>query len=72
MPKMVPLGSLPAMTSAWAHPGTGFFTSCVVNASHVPFTADTSMALAFTSWSIMEEWPMVPAMMTVLFGAGSV
>ena len=71
MPKMVPRGSLPAITSALEHPGTGFLTTWLVKDSHLPLTPDTSMDRDEMSLSMTVEWPMVPAMMTTLPGEGS-
>src|SRR4051812_5399480 len=63
---MVPRGSLPAMTSALEHPGTGFLTTWLVKDSHLPLVPETSMALDEMSLSMTVECPMVPAMMTTL------
>ena len=69
--KMVPRGSAPARTSASSHPGTGFLTRWLTEASHWPLTLSTLSFPAAISESMTDELPMVPAMITVLAGFGS-
>ena len=59
------------MTRAFAVPFTGFSTSWLVNDSHLPLVAETSIFPAAIRLSMMVEWPMVPAMMTTSDGEGS-
>lgn len=61
---MVPRGSAPAMTRAWAMPGAGEATSCVVKASHWPVMAVVLSLLAAMRPSMRVLLPIVPASMT--------
>ena len=58
--------SAPMTTYALLIPGSGFATSFVKNASHLPWMDDTSRLVRLTMSSMRDDFPKVPTMMAVL------
>ena len=58
--------SAPAMISAWSTPGNGLFTTTLTKASHFPTTSSTSSLPLATRLLMTDDFPIVPAIITVL------